>query len=169
MTVYGGDVIYAADLNALPRGLIAKHIRTATALSGIGSTETGFVRLDGIAVRSGYTYEITAARCILTTSATTTTGLARMRGSTSGSATTSSTQLDGAEARPAVAVDTSNVPEQPMIGYWSAGADGTLSVIVTIQRAAGAGTVGLYSASTTGVPFTVKEIGLTPTDGGTDL
>lgn len=162
-----GDILTPTDQ---PAGLIASHSRTASNTSAtVGATETGFIRLDGIAIRNGYRYRVEAARMILITSATTTTGVARMRGSTSGAATTSSTQLLGAELRPGTAPDTTNVPEHVLIGYWDATASGTLSVIVTIQRAAGSGTVGLYATGGTAIPVMVFEVGPTPTDSGVDL
>lgn len=150
--------------------LVGKHTRNAAALSGVGATEIGFIRIDNIPVKAGYSYEVVAPRCIMTTTSTTTLGCARIRGSQSGVATVSSTQLEGAELRPGVAIDTSSVPEQAMIGYWDATASGLLSIIVTLQRVAGSGTVGLYSAlNTVVIPVRVKEVGPTPADSGTDL
>lgn len=149
--------------------VVARHTRTTAALSGVGTTETGFIRIDNIPVRAGYSYEVIMPRCVYTTSSTTTLGCARIRGSQTGAATISSTQLEGAEGRPGVAIDTSNVPEQVLMGWWDAATTGSLSIIITIQRVAGSGTVGLYSASTATTPVRVKEIGPTLTDSGVDL
>lgn len=169
MTVFAGDPPYAADLNAMPRGLIARHTRgTAGALSGV-TTETGFIRLDSIPVRSGYSYRVVVPRCNITVSATTASGVARLRGSTSGTATTASTQLDSGEVRSATPVTTSSTDVKPLIGYWHSTVNGTLSVLWSVARDSAAGSVGLYA--TTGQPtgMFVEEVGLTPADAGTDL
>jgi len=171
MTFFAGDRLAAADLNAafaaLPQGIIARHTRNTTSLSGVGATETPFIRMDNIPIRNGYSYEIIAPRLVLTTTATTTIGAVRLRGSTSGNATIASAGIDGAEVRPATPVDTSNVPEQQIIGVYHSATTGSLSVLLSIIRVAGAGTVGLFS--TVNIPMYVKEIGITPVDAGTDL
>jgi hypothetical protein len=85
-----GDDILPDDQ---PKGIIAKHTRI-TQITGVGTTtEVGYMRIDSISVRAGYTYEITVPRVNLTTSATAGIGYARLRASTSGAATTSSTPI----------------------------------------------------------------------------
>lgn len=150
-----------------PQGIIARHSRSATSLTGVTTTETGFIRMDGIAIRNGYTYEVIVARTVITVSATTVLGAARLRGSTSGNATIASALLDGGEYRPGVAVDTSNVPEGPFMAYFYSTTNGTLSVLLSVIRVTAAGSVGMYSGVP--IPMIVKEIGGTPTDAGTDL
>lgn len=151
--------------------VVGRHTRSATALGSVGATEVGFIRIDNIPVKAGYSYEVIMPRCIITTTATTTNGIARIRGSQSGNATVTSNQLEGAEIRSAVAVDTSNVPEQVLMGWWDATTSGTLSIIITVQRASGSGSVGLYSTvGTVTIPVRVKEVGPTmPDANGTDL
>lgn len=162
-----GDILTPTDQ---PAGLIKKHLRgTGGSISGI-TTETGYVRIDSIPIRNGYTYEVIAPRVCMTVSAlSTVTAVSRLRGSTSGAATTSSTLLDGGEIRDSGAIDTSNVPEQVLIGYWDATATGTLSVIWTVARASTSGSVGLFASSANVAPLLIKEIGVTPADSGTDL
>lgn len=161
-----GDILTPTDQ---PAGLIKKHLRgTGGSISSI-TTETGFVRVDSIPIRNGYTYEVIAPRCVMTATVAGTTAVARLRGSTSGNATTASTLLDGGEIRDSAAPDATNVPEMPLIGYWDATATGTLSVIWTVARAQGSGTVGLFATSANVAPLLIKEIGVTPADSGTDL
>jgi hypothetical protein len=150
--------------------VVATYTRNAAALASVGATELPFVRMDNIPVLAGHRYEVTMARCIVTVTSTTTLGAARIRGSQSGAATVASTQLLGAEVRPGVAVDTSNVPEQVLMGYWDASVSGLLSLVFTVQRVSGSGTVGLYSAvSTVLIPFMVKDLGVMPANSGTDF
>lgn len=162
-----GDILTPTDQ---PAGLIKKHLRgTGGSITGVSTTETGYIRIDSIPIRNGYTYEVVAPRCVMTATVVGTTAIARLRGSTSGNATNASTLLDGGEIRSTAAPDTSNVPEMPLIGYWDATTTGTLSVILTVVRAQGTGTVGLFASSANVAPLLIKEIGVTPADSGTDL
>lgn len=164
-----GQDLTAEVLNIVPRGRIANHIRTGSSVSGVGATETGFIRIDGIPVRDGYSYEVCCPRCVCSTTAfATTSSVIRLRGSVTGAATITSPQLDGGEMRPSFATDNANTPELPIIGYYDATADGTLSVILTVTRTVGAGTVGLFAGSLR-IPLTVSEVGFTPADSGVDL
>jgi hypothetical protein len=167
----GGSRIKASDIAALPKGLIAYHERTANNITAtVGATETMFVRLTGIPVRAGYTYRVTCPRnTMLTTVAASTVGITRLRTSTSGAAGVTDTQMQGAEVRAPLSVDSSQVPELPMIGLYRSPADATLSIAWTIQRAVGSGSVGLYATSGAAASIWVEEIGPTPTDAGTDL
>lgn len=161
-----GDILTPTDQ---PAGLIKKHLRgTGGSVSGV-TTETGFIRIDSIPIRNGYTYEVIAPRCCMTLSVATAVAVVRLRGSTSGVATTSSTPLDGGEIRGMPAADTTNVPEMPCIGYWDATTTGSLSVILTVARATASGSVGLFATSANVAPLLIKEIGVTPADSGTDL
>jgi hypothetical protein len=97
MTVFAGDPTYASDLNNLPKGTLAKHIRTSV-VTGVAATETGVQRIDAIPVRNGYTYKVVCPRVNITVSSATTpssVGLAKLRGSTSGAATIASAILAG--------------------------------------------------------------------------
>lgn len=170
MTFFAGDVLTAAQLNALPQGFIAGYMRgTGGAISGVSTTETGYIRKDGVAIRNGYTYRVTAARCVPTVSVAATSAICRLRGSTSSNATITSGLLNGGEIRTVSSPDTSNVPELNMVAFFDSTTTGTLSVILTIIRAQGTGTVGMFASSAALSPLMVEEIGLTPTYSGTDL
>jgi hypothetical protein len=56
-----------------------------------------------------------------------------------------------------------------MMGTYNATADGALSVLVTVLRASGAGTVGIFASSTNPFDLCVYETGTAPADTGTDL
>lgn len=162
-----GDILTPTDQ---PAGLIRKHLRgTGGSITGVSTTETGFIRIDSIPIRNGYTYEVVANRCVVTATVAGTTGICRLRGSTSGNATIASSLLDGGEIRTSAAPDTSNVPELVLIGYFDSSTTGSLSVILTVIRAQGTGTVGLFASSANVSPLLIKEIGVTPADTGTDL
>lgn len=172
MSFFAGDVLTAAQLNALPLGIVARHARgLAGSASAVGATETGFIRVDGVSIRNGYSYEVTVPRTIMSFSATSAaSAVIRLRGSTSGNATTASAQLDGGEVRvDAYTNSTSFSPEVPLIGFFHSTTTGTLSVLVTFARTDGTSTLTYFASTGALIPVIVKEIGLTPTDSGTDL
>lgn len=170
VTFLTGQRLTADLLNQIPKGQVAFWQRGVTgSVTAVGATETGFVRLDGIAVRNGYTYRVEVPRTIMTLTNTTTGAAMRLRGTQSGNATAASTLLDGGEIRIDSTTDTSNPLEAPLVGRWRCTADGTLSVIVTVARISGAGSAGVFASSGNVVSTFVDEIGVTPTASGTDL
>ncbi|MEV6306487.1 hypothetical protein AB0M02_44265 [Actinoplanes sp. NPDC051861] len=168
MTVYGGDIIYAADLNALPQGTIARYART-TSSTGVTTTETGYIRIDNVAVRAGYSYRVTWHNPISNWATSASTPSLRIRGTQSGTAGTGSTQLRGGFGRSVGASDANNGPVAPVIGIWECTSSGTLSVLATFVRASGTGTVGMFASGAAESLMTVEEVGLTQADSGTSV
>lgn len=157
-----GDTVLPDDQ---PKGVIAKHTRI-TAISGIGTTETGYMRIDAIPVRAGYTYEIVVPRVNITASAVGTIGYARLRVSTSGTAGTASATVGF--YRNSQPTNASSTNTNGMVGSFEATATGSLSVLLSVQLV-NTGTVGLHGSGTEPCWMYVKEIGLTPADTGVDI
>lgn len=160
----------------LPQNLIAWHSRdSAGAITGV-TTETGFVRIDGIPIRNGYHYEFVAPEVNVTTAGTNPTtniGTVRFRFNLSGNATTASTVMPyGGFFRTSQPTSGANTNVYPLIGEYNASADGTMSVIMTVaQSTAGTGTntVGLFASAGNPCPLFVYEIGLYPATSGVDI
>lgn len=169
LQVFAGDPVYASDLNNRPQGLIAQYSRKTSSTVNSTTTEVGYFRLDNIAVRAGYSYEVTWVRPIPSYATSASSAVMRLRGSQSGNATPASTKLKGGESRVLTPANTSNGAEQPCMGIWECTVSGTLSVIATFQRADGTGTATQFASTGDEQPCIVKEIGLTQTNSGTDL
>lgn len=164
-----GNPTYLTDL---PKGLVAWHSRdSAGSITGITTTETGFVRIDGIVVRNGYHYLFDVPQVNLSASATSIIGLCRLRYSTSGNATTSSSQMPyGGFWRDNQNVDSvTNTNVNGFRGMYHASADGTLSVIWTLLRISGSGSVGLFASAGNPATLFVYEMGLFPATSGVDI
>lgn len=156
----------SAVWESLPYDEVGYHRRTSS-ISGVAGTETSYVRIDNIPARNGYTYLVILPTVNIVPSAVDNVGRVNMRLSASGTATTSSTVIGS--VREGNATSASNTNYGPGIGFYRAVADGSLSVLVSIIRASGAGTVGIFGSS--GDPFDILmyELGASVADSGTDL
>lgn len=153
-------------IDDLPKGVIAQYARTS-AITGVTTTETGYVRIDNIPIRAGYRYAVLVPVCNITADATDRIGRARLRASTSGNATTASTVIG--QTRNSQPTDVSQTNITPLHGTYDATTTGTLSVLWSVVRAGAVGSVGLYGAPTEPADIYVSEIGLTPAASGTDI
>lgn len=156
----------------LPQNLIAWHSRdSGGGIASITTTETGFIRIDGITIRNGYHYYFLAPQVNATTSnKTDTVANVKLRYNLAGNATTTSSVLPyGGFFRKAQAIDISNTDVESLHGAYHASADGTLSVIMTLVRAAGTGSVGLFASAANPCPLFVYEMGLYPAVSGVDI
>jgi hypothetical protein len=166
VTVVGGARIYASDINSLPRGLIARYSR-ASAISGITTTETGYMRIDAIDVRAGYRYLVHLPRVNVSVDATGRIGRPRLRAAFAGTATVASDLIG--ETRISQPTDASQTNLCELSGFYDATSSGSLSVIVTIVRSSGAGSVGLYASAGEPCWMYVTELGVTPASSGTSI
>lgn len=151
-----GSVIYPSDVaRVLARG---RRISTTSELT----SETGFIRLDGIPVKAGRMYEITASNMNIDTSVDNSIGAVRCRVETGGStATTSSTQIGQVRYTDDSAA-TSNV--LPLQVYYVPSSDTTLSVLLTVGLVTGTGTVKVYASSVEIFDLVVRDLGADPGD-----
>lgn len=153
-----GDVISAADLPvAIARG------RRTTATGNITTTETGVLRLDGIPVFSGRLYRISTSNINMDTSVPNDIGVCRIRVSTSGAATTSSTQI--ANIRQTID-DASKSNIVPLNTFYVPSADGTLSVLLSAVRDSGTGNLVVFCSGTDILDMVVTDEGEDPGDTG---
>lgn len=152
-----------------PQGLIAQYKRITSSGSAAGATEIGFVNMNGIPVRAGYSYKVTWCRAIPSWVTSSTGAILRIRGNQSGTAVVGSTQLEGGEGRTLDSSSASLGEEQNIIGVWECTSSGTLSLWFGFLRGAGSGTVNLFGSSSAFSKFLVEEIGQTQTNSGTDL
>jgi hypothetical protein len=149
-----------------PKGIIAKHTRISQITGVTTTTEVGYMRIDSIPVRAGYTYEVIVPRVNLTASAVGGIGYARLRASTSGTATTSSTIIGFYRNSQPTNISSTNT--NGMIGTIEITATGTLSVLLSVIALV-SGTVGLHGSGTEPCWMYVKEVGTTPADTGVDI
>ena len=165
MTVFGGDVIFASDINNQPK-IIARGQRT-TATAAITTTETGVIRLDDVPVRNGYCYEITVDNINIDTSVANDIGIVRMRyvfaASAGSTATTTSTQLNTWRN---TIDDATNSNVLPWVNHYFATADGFLSILFSLQRQAGTGNLIWFCSATDVCNVVVKDIGSDPGNTG---
>lgn len=129
--------------------------------SSTTTSEVGVLRLDNIPVVSGMSYRIWTGPLYLLTTASDTVRAA-VRVSTSGAATTSSTSVGNG-----VQLVSNNIqpPSGVLIVKYDAVATGTLSVLLTVARTAGTGSVSI----TVGGDLLVECLGPTLTDTGVDI
>jgi hypothetical protein len=163
MTVFGGDVIYASDLNKL--GTVARAVRT-TAKTPI-TTEAGYLRIDDIPVKAGFHYRVITSNLTLDSTVDGEVGAARVRVVQSASpgtaATTSSTQIgmmrDYQDANAQAALT-------PLVADYFAASDGYLSVLLTAQRVTALGTFQVFASATEPCNLIVECVGTDPGDTG---
>lgn len=165
MTVNAGDVIFAADVNNGPR-LIARHKRTSNATATSGSTEQRIMRIDSIALTGGKLYRICTGPIIVDGSVANDAVRLILRASSSGTATTSSTQL----AIDQTVVPNISLPQALLVDadYAPAG-DETLSVLVSYVRQSGTGVFQALGDATFPMLLRVYDCGDDPGDTGTDI
>lgn len=145
-----------------PGIVIARGNRAATS-STTTTSEIGVLRLDSIPIETGGVYEICTGQLYLLSTVTNDTITAKMRVSTSGAATTSSTALgNGLQLK----TDSVQPPSAPMNNIYVASTTGSLSVIITVQRTSGSGNVSIFG----GLDLWVRTAGFAdPGDTGVDL
>lgn len=153
-----------ADLGTggqLPQGILRRGNRP-TASATTTTTEIGVLRVDGIPIVSGRAYRIWTSPLFLYSSVTNDIVDARIRASTSGAATTASTQI-GNPLR--LKTDSGPGVSSPMSVIYPATVTGTLSVLLTVVRTSGTGNVQLLI----GEDLIIEDVGIDPGDTGVDL
>ncbi len=153
---------------AEPYGSIGRHQRT-TSSSTTTTTEIGVIRLDNLTLPAGRRFLFNVSPLIFNSTVAADLISVRLRASTSGAATTASTAL-------ADLVDTANTASGSqktsglVVPYSPSGAE-TLSVILTLQRTGGSGTVGLLvpASPTYDIRLDAYDIGVDPGSTGSNL
>jgi hypothetical protein len=161
--IYNGSswdlITTAADAK---KGIIARGRRTSST-GNVTTTETGFLRIDNIPVVSGRAYRIMTNGINLDTDTSNDVGTVRLRASTSGTATTSSTLLSYFRNT----IDNNSQSNIiPLSGMFIAGSTGNLSVLLSVQRQAGSGNLVIFCTATDYLDFWVEDMGVAPSDTG---
>lgn len=171
-TYFAGQKLRASELelllgpdSPLPLGIVARGNRTTS--STTTTTEVGVLRLDDVPMYLGRTYKIWTTALLLDTSVAADVASVNLRHTTDGSTpSTSSTILTSAQAPLANATSGNTV--NPQIDYTPA-SDLLFSVLLTVTRVSGTGSVGIVGASTAPINLVIEDCGLDQTDTGTDI
>lgn len=148
--------------DAVPNGVIARGRRT-TATGNITTTETGVLRLDSVSVLAGRLYRISTSNINMDTSVANDICAARIRISTSGTATIASTQI--ANIRQTID-DATNSNIVPLNTFYAPSSDATLSVLLSAIRVAGTGNLVVFCSGTDILDLVVSDEGVAPADSG---
>lgn len=165
---FSGDRPTAQDLtDATAQGIIAGGYGRRTTASLSTTTEVGVLRLDGLALTAGRQYMIST--CPLNMFSTVAGDLieAAIRVSTVGAATTTSTHLTGL-AESAYSGGGSQRTQCLQVTY-APGATGTLSVLLSVARSGGTGSVSIIGSAGYPIELWVEDMGLAAPDSGIDI
>ena len=146
-------------------GIVARANRTTSSSST--TSETGVLRLDNVAVSAGRMYRIWTSPMIFQSSVANDLINAHIRVNTSGTATTGSTQITGL-------VDTANSASGPqrtkgMTALWVPSSTGVASILLSVSRDGGSGSVALNAASTYPIDLVIEDTGADPGNTGVVL
>jgi hypothetical protein len=159
-----GQKLRASQLGTsgfLPLGILAWANRPTNSTTTT-TVEIGVLRLDSIPIVNGRSYRIWTSPMFGLSTTTGDVVAIRARGNTAGSAVVGSTiignQLD-------LVTNNTQPASGSMNQLYNSATTGSLSVIITVQRATGAGTVSIFG----GFDLMVEDIGITVGDTGVDL
>lgn len=151
--------------------LVSRGNRTTAPSTSASTTEVGVLRLDGIAVKGGYLYVVTTSNLWFQT--TDATGIPRAflryATGTNPTATTASAEMDAVQFKLG---STTASEVMGLQGEYAPTNDTMLSVLLTYNRAAGAGTISMQAGSYNPTPpirMYVVNMGPDPGDNGIDI
>jgi hypothetical protein len=154
-----GQRLTSAALNR--RGIIKYGRRDNSSSTANSSTAVGALRIDSISVVSGRAYVINVT-CHPTSTVSTDNVRCEVRGSTSGTATTSSSVLTSGQWFQKLG------DPQTFRFLYIAGSTATLSALLCIARDSGSGNVSFFGDGTRNTEIWVEDMAIT-TDTGTDV
>jgi len=165
-TFASGARLTPALLNTPPRGIIARANRSSS--SSATTSEVGVLRLDNIPIAAGRSYNIWVSPFVVHSTVANDVVRARLRFSTSGAATTSSSLLDMWQTSIA---NTVNPPSASLEAKLESGTNLNVSVLLTIARQSGTGNASIISGSGPDleIDLIVEDMGLNVPDTGVDL
>lgn len=154
-----GTVINSSDFVV---GVLARG-RRITSTGNITTTETGVLRLDNIPVVAGVAYAIIVSEINMDTSVANDIASSKFRVSTSGAATTASTQI--AQIRNTIDdAGQSNILSGSFI--YPSSSSGTLSILMSLVRVQGTGNITIFASAVDILDMTVICLGTDPGDSG---
>lgn len=147
-----------------PLGEVKQHTRGTD--SGTTTTEVGVMRIDNIPVYGGRAYKIWTSPLNLISNTGGDLIEGRLRYDATGlAATTASTQLAAVGAIQGAIIN----QRVPFIARYAPAADATLSILLSVGRFAGSGTVRMSASGTYPLQLIIEDIGLATVDSGTDI
>lgn len=166
MAFLAGQTLTAGALNLATRRVFARADRSSSS-APTTTTELGVLRLDDVPLLAGRGYWIRTSNLLLISTVTTDSVAARLRFTTAGS--TPNTASPILSALLADVTPSAGQLRTSMQRYYVPTGAETLSVLLTIQRAAGTGSVSIGFAQGLPIDILVEDAGDDPGDGGTDL
>jgi hypothetical protein len=168
MPIGAGEIVTADQYNRDTEKIIARGRRLTTS-GGSTGTAVAVLRLDDVPIAGGYLYGIrTSPRALLCTS-TGASCRAQIHYTTDGTTpTTSSTVLPGAVTQ-SISGAVSQSTNSPILGLYAPGSAETLSLLLSVIRSAGAGTVTIFADATNTMDLWIENMGIDPGDTGVDL
>lgn len=169
MSVNSGDTGTAAVWNRDTKAIIARGRRVTNSTGSASTTLVPVLRLDDIPIKAGRLYRISTAPLGMDGTVAADTIRAAITYTTDASTPTiSSTILPGGLVQTGQA--NASHGEYPVISTtYTPASDETLSLLLSVARQAGTGTVVLLGDSINIIEVTVEDIGVDPGDTGTDL
>lgn len=168
MPIGAGEIVTADQYNRDTEKILNRGRRLTTS-GGSTGTAVAVLRLDDIPIVGGYLYGIRTSPLALQCTSTGASCRAQIHYTTDGTTpTTSSTVMPGAVTQ-SISGAVSQSTNSPILGLYSPGSDETLSLLLSVIRSAGAGTVTIFADATNTIDMWVEQLGLDPGDTGVDL
>lgn len=166
-TPYVGQKVRASDLSLVFAPIVGYSLRDTSGTTTT-TTEKTYLRVDDISIVAGQSYEIFTSPLIIESSVAADLVQVILRISTAGAATTSSTQLT-LLAQPSKSASAAQNTAVLAFTYNSLVTSTTASILISYLRSAGTGNVRINASADIPAQVTMKWIGTTKADTGTDL
>jgi hypothetical protein len=167
MSFSAGQVLLASQLNAELVRELAFAERTSDSSGSASTTPVSVERLDSIAIESGFSFYVCTSPLIFDSTVANDLAALSVYTSTAGAATSASTMLTQL-VTPSYSASANQPTKGLRIPYRSA-TTGTLSILLTVHRATGTGTVKIKASSQIPLRFWVEAGGTSANDTGVDL
>ena len=146
--------------------LVVARGRRITSTGNVTTTETGVLRIDNVTVKAGRLYQISTGPVNMDGSVDNDVGTVRIRVSTSGAATISSTLLGYMRQT----IDNNTQSNVVNVNAWYlAPADATISILLSLIRQAGTGNLIIFGSASDILDMVVQYAGVDPGDTGVVL
>lgn len=160
------DLLNAHDTALVGANKLLRRGRRTTG-SSTTTTEVGVLRVDSIPIISGHVYAILTSPLAIISTVANDTPRANIRvDATGASATTASTQLDLMQIP---VTSTTNSPLIPLTALYVSATTGLLSVLLSVSRAAGTGSVSIGAGTINPVDLLILDFGVDPGNTGTAI
>lgn len=155
-------------LFAHAHGAVARGRRTTSSSTTTSTVGIAVLRLDDFAVYSGRQYRIAAQGVPASSVANDGVGF-QIHYTTDGSTPTAASPILPSAVGQGFVGSTTIVQTLSLEGTYTPGADQTLSLLLCVCRTAGSGNVYIFGDATFVTEMTLTDLGVDPTDTGTDL